>query len=462
MRFFIEATDLRSLQPNKHRRVVEALSLEAERAGGSTVEISVNGDIMAAEPKMRGQLTRSKSSLFHPPPSNDRLGPLMLLAAYLVSKLRPNALTDKTKHELTWNLAHCLEKFSEAWQGRLGRFLEVESHPERRECFYRWLGERGFDFAAPASAAGDSVPASPIGAGDALVLAGASWRHDIAALNRRKTRQGFRLICLVYDLLPIDYPSFLRASHRSLYKTFLCEVGAAADVILTPSRAVADRMQTFLSENGIRPNRIAPICLASAVLSEPAGAMSDRLLALRLAERPFLLCVSELRDRKHVLWLYALCAKLKRQDPNFPMLAIAGKAVHMRIFRSLSEDPSWGRAGVFIEDPSDAELAWLYRNAGLFLQPGFEGGAGFALMEAIGYGCPSIAADAHSLVEASRGSAEHLPRDEARWANAIERVLTTTERTANSFRPPALLPQIAKALESDAVLNKETARAAAV
>jgi glycosyltransferase involved in cell wall biosynthesis len=302
-----------------------------------------------------------------------------------------------------------------------------------------------------------------LGPSDVLILAGASWRHDASALAKSKNACGFKLVCLIYDLLPIDYPSLVTVRQRELYKKFLCDIGGAADLIVTPNLVTASQLKSFLSEKCISPGPIASISVSGAGLSQEPGEPGPRLHALGLPEKKFMLCVSALRERKHILWLYALCARLHQDQPGFPLLVIAGSAACVNILRILSDDPAWGRAGVFIEDPADAELAWLYQNAQICLQPAFEGGLGMTVIEAINYGRHCIAADAPSLVDSGGGFAEHLPRDEALWTNAIRRILDIEAglNPANtSHLPPAsspgILAQIRTLLETDGkLLNKK-------
>jgi hypothetical protein len=81
------------------------------------------------------------------------------------------------------------------------------------------------------------------------------------------------------------------------------------------------------------------------------------------------------------------------------------------------------------------------------LQPAFEPGAGITVIEAATLGRRCIAAAAPEIVEAARGAAKHLPRDEGLWARAIGRAIDEGPRE----RPPApaapgLLAQIATLL----------------
>lgn len=459
MRFLIDVTDLRVSLPCKYTRVLRALSASIETGAGRAVEISDGGSqIMSAEvAQPRGQALASV--WWHTIPQSRFLrlsywGRVSkLLALYFHKKLVGKILSSDLYDELTWNLAYSFEVFSSRWRIRLARNLQIDVTAKRLALFYYWLAERGFtvDKYFLAHVQYDGARALSFGDGDVLVLAGVSWRYDIGALERAKTVHGFKLVCLIYDLLPVDYPSFATVRQRKQYKKFICDIGRLADLVVTANAATASRLKSFFAENDISPVAGGSISIACASLARSPGEITPRLRELGLARRKFMLCVSSLRERKHVLWLYALCTKLHKGRPEFPLLVFAGRATDSGILRIFSDDPAWGKAGVFLEEPSDAELSWLYGNAQLCLQPSFEGGLGMAMMEALKYERHCIAADTPSLVEASGGLAEHLPRDETLWANAILRGLEKQDAAglAHQSLPssPDILLQIKALLE---------------
>ena len=443
---------------NKYTRVVRALLAEIESGAGLAVEISDGGRrIVSAQAPNEAP----ESVWWHAIPCSRSLRPyywaraIKLLAFYFGAKFASKTLTHQRKEELAWNLAYSFEIFAPSWRKRLAQFLEVNSDRKRNFTFYHWLGERGFTidgfFFCRDGETGEAITVED---DDILILGGTSWRYDIDELKKSKNACGFRLVCVIYDMLPIDYPSIVTTQQRERYKKFLYDVGRVADLIVTPNVFTAFRLKTFLAQKGISPSQVSTISLSAASLAKSPSAISQRLLDFGLSEKKFMLCVASLRDRKHILWLYSLCAKLRQDQPGFPLIVFAGRAVQLEILGILSEDPMWGQAGVFVEDPLDEELSWLYQNAQLYLQPSFEGGLGMPLMEAIKYGRSCIAADAPSLVEASGGLAEHLPHDERIWSNAIRRALSQGDTYSRHLEPMHLpssdiLSKIGTLLEKD-------------
>jgi glycosyltransferase involved in cell wall biosynthesis len=465
MRFLIDISDLGSPLPNKYKRVVRALSAESEAGGGIVIEIADGGQCIVSahapseilEPVWWHVLPCSR---FVSLTCSGRA--IKLLAFYFGSKFVGKTLTYQRKTELAWNLAYSLEIFTPSWRKCLAEFLEVDSDLTRNLNFFHWLGERGFitHRTFESRNRGVTEPVS-IEEGDILVLAGTSWRYDIEALQKLKKANGLRLVCLVYDLLPIDYPSLVTVQQRQQYKEFLYGIGRIADLIITPNRFTESRLKTFLAQKGICSAVLATVSLSSVSLMGQ-GSISQRLLDLGLQGKKFMLCVGALRERKHILWLYALCATLRLHQTGSPLIVFAGPIADLTIIRYLASDPAWGDAGTFIETPDDSELSWLYQNACLCLQPSFEGGLNMAVMEAINYGRTCIAADTPSAMEASAGRAMHLPYDEAIWAGAIQSQLQNGDSlrmVGASLMPsqttPSLLSQIRALIEEDQLFSRK-------
>ena len=324
--------------------------------------------------------------------------------------------------------------------------MKLESNVSRREKFHFWLRER--EDSGRLVPNREERPALPVALvpGDALVLAGASWSHvNVDALEQLKRASGCKLVFLVCDVLPIDYPSIVTTRQRAVFKEFLTKIGDVADAVVTPNKVTANRLEGFFAEGGRRSRcHVVPIAIRGAALTKTPGEPLLRGGEAGRLPRPFMVCVSSLRERKHVLWLFALCAKLFLKRPDLPKLVVAGRADDLGVLRILSNDPAWSEIAVFIENPSDAELRRLYDNARLCLYPSFEGGVGMSIMEADNFDRPCIAARAPSLMEAGGARTLYLPRDEELWADAICRLLDDDNPHDASVTVPSqdLLAQI--------------------
>ncbi len=436
MRFLIDTTTAQLVRHGKFSRVTRMLASELGDGRGLLVNV-LGGDIVPARERL---CDPSEFVPFwvtlpwrSPGAIEDIQRAAKVIAKVVIPSLTAKPMVQEALNDLTWTFAKTFDLFPSGLRRSIGRTLGIEAEGERRELFFHWAAERGSAYRPFAALEGDVERAIAPKDGDTLVLPGASWGHvDMNALGRLRRAQRFSLVCLIYDVLPLDYPALLPVHDYVAYRDFLTGVGEYADLIIAPNETTLCRLEDLFLELGISLHgRLQRRCLAHAALYGVDGELSPRLQDLQLQRKAFLLCPSGLRARKHVLWLYALCAKLGKERADFPLLVIAGRC-DLELIQTLKADPGWEKVGAFLLDPDDTELAWLYRHALASLYPSFEGGLGLSITEAVGYGRPCVAADAATLVEASAGFAEHLPRDEALWGGAITRLLDAEQKASPS------------------------------
>lgn len=435
------------------------LSSELETTSGLAVEISDAGSVQLILAEKRADWKAWWEQPWSLPKRYIDLGrAINLTILFLCSKFLPISLRPEQKDDFGWKLAYAYEFVPRPLRKRLIELLDVDKDLSRRGKFHHWLNERGVKLDwLPRPAIHQAKLEVSLNDQDVLVLPGASWCYiDFDSLKKLKEVAGFKLVCFVYDLLPIDYPSFVKATQREQYKNFILGVGRLADLIVTPNQTTLVRLKSFLKDQNTRAHKIVTISLMGASLAKRQTEPTMQLLKHRLPEKKFILCIAPLRDRKHVLWLYALFEKLHREHQNFPLLVLAGKAAELRILRMLSADPAFGKVAMYLEEPTDEELSWLYSNACLCLCPSFEGGLGMTVAESLNFGRPCIASNAPSLVEASGGSAIHLGFNEKAWCKAILNALQgrylrppTKAESGNLSPRPEVLKQISVLLGTE-------------
>jgi len=351
-----------------------------------------------------------------------------LVFQYARSFLEGAPIKRRTAHTLAWKLAHMYEGLPIFVRRMLIRRTKLMHDPALRNYFFSWLAERGVDpHWHPLGDFFESRSKFSFQRGDILVLAGASWCHvDFRSLQRSKDATGLKVIAFIYDLLPIQYPSLVTVDERRRYRQFISGVVSTADLVVTPSASVASQLMTYATREGLAiAAPVAPISLSKSSLPNAEGMQSARVRRTLPKDKPFVLCASPLRKRKHVLWLYSLWTELWKSDANTPVLVVAGHVLEPDVLQFLEADPLWNTAAKLLRDPSDSELQWLYARALFCLQPSFEGGLGASVMQAVNFGKPCIAADAPSLVEAGQARAMYLPFDRASWITAIRALIET-------------------------------------
>lgn len=344
----------------------------------------------------------------------------MMYLCYL-SPSRKN-LSPDTVREMVWTLAKFGDYFPSSLKKRLGDLAGPHSNIEIETLYNHWLIEDSLRDGRSR----EWREINEVKRGDVLLLPGASWAHvSPQALSERYSNKGVTIVYFLYDLLPLDNPSIVSIAEFDRFQKFIIEMCATADYIVTPDTEIRDRLRALFPENRCtKTDRIVSTCFRSTALKPREVTPSSRICSLGLHQNPFMLSLASLAPRKNLLWLYEICADLRKQTENLPKLVMTGQVDNqMDQAKALKSHLDWEQNGVFISNPTDDELAWLLSNACLFLDASFDGGLGMSLMDAVNFNIPCVAAAAPSLVKASGGRAIHLPKDREKWLEAIASIL---------------------------------------
>ena len=218
-----------------------------------------------------------------------------------------------------------------------------------------------------------------------------------------------RRAVLIHDAIPLDYPQWARQGQDRIFQTRLQAAFDHAGLVLTVSRASADRLQFWCSR--LKPLRAPPIVAA------PVGtSLAQPDPGRPLPPGSFFLTIGTIEPRKNHALLLDAWAKL----PDPPTLIIAGR-------RGWRNDEVFARldamdAGAMIRefaDLSDAAIAALMAGARALLFPSHAEGFGLPLTEAAARGVPILAQELPSTREILGGYPRYLPDDPAIWAAEI-------------------------------------------
>ncbi|ULH26908.1 glycosyltransferase family 4 protein [Leptospira weilii] len=119
----------------------------------------------------------------------------------------------------------------------------------------------------------------------------------------------------------------------------------------------------------------------------------------------FLFTIGTLEPRKNLRTLIDAYRKLKKQNSSYPFsLVIAGRLGWKSegLTQLLKEGSLESEGILFMENPTDEVLAWLYRKCSAFLFPSIHEGFGLPLLEALREGKVCVASDIpvfHEILE---------------------------------------------------------------
>lgn len=277
---------------------------------------------------------------------------------------------------------------------------------------------------------------------DCLLLVGASWCHiDFDALTRLKRHSGLSIVGFIFDLIPVHSPAIVTAEQRARYLAFLTQMATICDGLLVPSSNIATDLVAFLERHGAREPRIEAIPLCGG-LNHPAPTRpSQRIHALGLEQRRFVLTASPLRHRKNQLWAFELWKKAHNLlGAQAPALIFAGPLVELNILSHLTKDKSWKSVADYLSGPSDEELAWLYEHAQFSIYPSLITGLGMPILESIERNCPCICATDIMVPEALQGYVFNTSPSESNWLGNIVH-LSEDRSPMPSAGPETTLPR---------------------
>lgn len=232
-----------------------------------------------------------------------------------------------------------------------------------------------------------------------------------------KRATGARFVCLIHDLIPLDFPHLTRPRQVERHRNRIATAARLADAIIVNSHATAAALHPRLGER--------PIALAVA----PLGIDLPDTPITPAPKQPYFIAVGTIEARKNQALLLDAWQRLagKPGEPP-PRLILVGK----RGFDGANMVRRLPASGGVVELQGDlpgAALARLVRGARALLFPSLAEGFGLPVAEALALGVPVLCSDLPVLRESGGGVPDYLdPKDCRAWENAICDYLADTPR----------------------------------
>lgn len=233
-------------------------------------------------------------------------------------------------------------------------------------------------------------------------------------LQRVKDSTQARLVCLVHDLIGIDFPELVRPRQRRRHRDRMDSVARFADAVIVNSCAT----------RAVFRRRYEPAGFQAPLVVAPLGIdLGMRPATPVVAADPYFVCVATIEPRKNHRLLFSLwhrlAAEFGRSAPRLVLIGhrgwqsdrILGNAGRSQIHSGLIEE---------YNSLSDAEVARLLVSARALLYPTFAEGYGLPVAEALALRVPVICSDLAELREVGRNVPEYLnPHDEPAWLEMV-------------------------------------------
>jgi alpha-1,2-rhamnosyltransferase len=234
--------------------------------------------------------------------------------------------------------------------------------------------------------------------GDILFLPDAGWNRldDYLSVLDDFQAKGGKIVGCLHDLFPLTYPALYTQGLVANFHVWTKKVLLRCDAIVAVSRSSAESFEEYAkcASHAPRAGMKLGWWRLGADFEQRDHAAPAEAVALLTRRAPFFLSVGTIEMRKGYpialeaferLWAEGL-------DANFIIVGRRGwnaSALEAR----LRGHPEKGRRLFWLENATDADLSFLYREARAVILPSIAEGFGLPLVEAAHFGAPVIASD---------------------------------------------------------------------
>ena len=251
---------------------------------------------------------------------------------------------------------------------------------------------------------------------DRVVVPGAEWGipNYASRLKKAVQRDSATLILFCYDMIPIIHPEYTDNNFTENFSAFLNEIAPLTSLFISISETTKRDLLKFLHANKLTRNvTVVPLahefCGLQVSTQRDVGKIRTSVASVRTD--PFILCVGTLEPRKNH-WRLALAfenalTSLKRGSLR---LVIAGRRGwncdsfldYLRGTANLDGHITW------LDNPTDAELEWLYRQCLFSIFPSMYEGWGLPVGESLWFGKRCLASNKGAIPEVGGDAVDYF------------------------------------------------------
>lgn len=251
---------------------------------------------------------------------------------------------------------------------------------------------------------------------DKLFLLDSSWSYyaDFRNILRLAQKKNIKSYVIIHDLIPLQYPETVDGiGFKIIFEKWHRMVLEYCSDIICVSKTTADYVEEYFSLSKIK--RQSNLNLYSFILGSNFKVMSEintkyiRPLLRKMFDQDTFLMVGTIEPRKG--YLVAVKAITSLLDKGYPIkLLIIGKKGWAcdAFIETLRNNNYYNKQIVWINDASDVELAWAYKNAKALIAASKQEGFGLPLVEAAQYNLPIICSDIAVFREVTHNSAQYF------------------------------------------------------
>ncbi|TXN69684.1 glycosyltransferase family 1 protein [Methylobacterium sp. WL6] len=263
-----------------------------------------------------------------------------------------------------------------------------------------------------------------------LISAGLQWDIDFfGVVYNKKKLINFKVIQVVYDIIPIIMPEYCVPGMDILFPKFIVDTIWTADAIFAISESTKKDLIAFADK--LKCRYTGPIYTLRLGCDIPSSSFTTDI-QLGLRKDGFVLYISTIEPRKNHRLLFDIWRSFDESEyDSVPKLVFVGnKGWNTENFVISIENcvRLYPEKIVLLNNVSDSNLEWLYNNAMFSVYPSLYEGWGLPIAESLARGTPCIASNSSSMPEAAGSFCDLLdPFDYTGWKKTIKKYLADPE-----------------------------------
>lgn len=237
--------------------------------------------------------------------------------------------------------------------------------------------------------------------GDTLFMLDTSWNlfDQFAPIFTQLREAGGRIFTMLYDLIPIRHPEFCTGPTVALFANWIDKAICNSDEIICISRAVANDMEDYISEN---PSKLSHVCRLSyihlgadvPVIKEESKIREEVQQLVDDHSSPLFIMVGTIEPRKGHAFTINAFEQLWHQGENHRLCIIGKIGWNVEaLVQRIKTHPELEKHLFFIENATDAEVNLCYKAGTALIAASVAEGFGLPIVEAALHQVPVLASD---------------------------------------------------------------------
>lgn len=250
-----------------------------------------------------------------------------------------------------------------------------------------------------------------MGKGDSLFIPwGEWWDGNFITKLEQLHGDGVYLLQVLHDMSPIVVPQFSNSGNATeTFPVYCRRILPICDLVLSVSENSRKDALKWLKANKLPIPKIEVFRLGDDIEIAKSTKPDDSHVNGGLRDG-YLLMVGTIELKKNHQLLYYVYKLAKSRGIDLPPVVIAGRYGWMTeaTVELMTKDPEVKDKLIFMIEPSDEELSWLYDHCLFTVLPSLYEGWGIPIAESVARGVPCLCSNTSSMTEIAEGYVKHF------------------------------------------------------